>query len=237
MSAPPPTRIALIGTGRMGTALRAVAAEHGAEVVAELGREEMGRGQAALARALEGVDVALEFTRPAAALDNIRACVAAGCPVVVGTTGWYERLDEVEGIVRDGDGSLLWAANFSVGYSLLRAAAGAVARLGTGVADYDVHIVETHHAAKLDAPSGTAVSLRAALVDDLGRPVEVTSVRVGRVPGTHEVVVDGPFEQIVLRHEVRERRVFADGAIRAARWLQGRRGFFTFEDVLRETTT
>jgi 4-hydroxy-tetrahydrodipicolinate reductase len=237
VSAPYATRVALIGPGRMGGALRRVAPEHGVEVVAELGREEMGSGAGAVARALDGVDVALEFTRPDAAVENIRACVGAACPVVVGTSGWYDRLDEVEEIVRHGDGSVLWASNFSVGYALLRAAAGALADLGAGLADYDVHIVETHHAAKLDAPSGTAVSLRAAISDDLGRPVEVTSVRVGRVPGTHEVVVDGPFEQIVLRHEVRERRVFADGAVRAALWLKGRRGLFTFDDVLREVAT
>jgi len=218
----------------MGEALRSVAAEHAVEIVAELGRAETRAHPKAFAAWLRGADVAVEFTRPDAAVDNVRACVRVGCPVVVGTSGWYEHLAEVEEIVREGDGSVLWSSNFSVGYALLRTAAGSLARLGAGIEGYDVHIVETHHAAKLDAPSGTAISLRAALSDDLGRPVEVTSVRVGRVPGTHEVVVDGPFEQIVLRHEVRDRRVFADGALRAALWLKGRRGLFTFDDVLRE---
>jgi 4-hydroxy-tetrahydrodipicolinate reductase len=220
----------------MGRELRRVAAEHGVEIDAELCRADMAAGPEALARSLADVDVAVEFTRPDAAVDNVRACVAAGCPVVVGTSGWYDRLDEVESIVEDGDGSVLWASNFSVGYALLRAAAQTTAGLLAGLDDYDVHIVETHHAAKLDAPSGTAVSLRAAVSDDLARPVGVTSVRVGRVPGTHEVVVDGPYEQIVIRHEVRDRRVFADGALRAAVWLRGRRGLFTFDDVLREAT-
>jgi 4-hydroxy-tetrahydrodipicolinate reductase len=247
-------KVALIGPGRMGREIQALAREQGVEVVAMLGRAETSSGGAAprsdseagfprshgtpgepsaadFAEALAGADVAIDFTAPGAAVDNIRSCVAVECPVVVGTTGWYDRLPEVEALVADSGGSVLWAANFSTGVAVLRALATRAGSLLAGLDDYDVHVVETHHTAKRDAPSGTALVLRDDIVGSLGRPVEITSLRVGHVPGTHEVVVDGPFEQILLRHEARDRRVFADGALRAARWLPGRRGLFTFGDV------
>lgn len=247
-------KVALIGPGRMGREIQALARDQGVEVVAMLGRAETGSGGAStrsdseagfprshetpgepsaadFAEALAGADVAIDFTAPGAAVDNIRSCVAVECPVVVGTTGWYDRLPEVEALVADSGGSVLWAANFSTGVAVLRALATRAGSLLARLDDYDVHVVETHHTAKRDAPSGTALVLRDDIVGSLGRPVEITSLRVGHVPGTHEVVVDGPFEQILLRHEARDRRVFADGALRAARWLPGRRGLFTFGDV------
>jgi 4-hydroxy-tetrahydrodipicolinate reductase len=212
----------------MGREIQALALEQGVEVVAMLGRAETA---ADFAEALAGADVAIDFTAPAAAVDNIRSCVAVECPVVVGTTGWYDRLPEVEALVADSGGSVLWAANFSTGVAVLRALATRAGSLLARLDDYDVHVVETHHTAKRDAPSGTSLVLRDDIVGSLGRPVEITSLRVGHVPGTHDVVVDGPFERILLRHEARDRRVFADGALRAARWLPGRRGLFTFGDV------
>jgi 4-hydroxy-tetrahydrodipicolinate reductase len=247
-------KVALIGPGRMGREIQALARDQGVEVVAMLGRAETGSGGAStrsdseagfprshgtpgepsaadFAEALAGADVAIDFTAPGAAVDNIRSCVAVECPVVVGTTGWYDRLPEVEALVADSGGSVLWAPNFSTGVAVLRALATRAGSLLARLDDYDVHVVETHHTAKRDAPSGTALVLRDDIVGSLGRPVEITSLRVGHVPGTHEVVVDGPFEQILLRHEARDRRVFADGALRAARWLPGRRGLFTFGDV------
>ncbi|HYD55036.1 MAG TPA: dihydrodipicolinate reductase C-terminal domain-containing protein, partial [Gemmatimonadaceae bacterium] len=153
-------------------------------------------------------------------------------PVVVGTTGWYAHLPVVSAHVRERDGALLWAPNFSIGVNLFQELVARAAALMRGAASFDVHLVETHHAAKKDAPSGTAGSLARAASHGLGREVPITSVRTGHVPGTHELVFDAPFESIRLEHVARDRRVFAEGALAAARWLAGRRGVFTMRDLL-----
>ncbi len=227
-----PLRIAIIGTGLMGEAVRALATERGIEVVASLDKDAMTGGSDDLRKTLESVDVALEFTTPSAAVDNIRVCLDASCPVVVGSTGWYDDLAAVKDDVAACGGSLLWAPNFSIGIALLTELVRKAGRLASGVEHFDVHMLETHHRMKRDAPSGTALSLKRALSSELGRTVPITSVRTGSVPGTHEVTLDGPFERITLRHEARDRRVFADGALTAAAWLPGRTGVFTMDDVL-----
>jgi len=160
------------------------------------------------------------------------ACVRAGLPVVVGTTGWYDQLESVIDEVRRLEGSMFWAPNFSIGVAVLSAAIGAASSALRGVPGFDVHLVETHHAAKKDRPSGTAASLARIAAEKLGRDVPITSVRTGFVPGTHELVIDAAFEQLRLVHEARDRRVFADGAVSAAEWLRGRKGVFTMRDVL-----
>lgn len=224
-------RAALIGDGRMGREIRAIAATHSVEVVDALSAQDMV-GDVALR--LRDVDVALEFTEPGSAVDNVRRCLEAGCPVVVGTSGWYDRLDEVRAMTEDAKGTVLWAENFSPGYALMRHLAGALAAAAGSLDGYDVHLVETHHAAKRDAPSGTAQRLQVVAERAAGRAIEVTSIRTGHVPGTHELVIDGPFDRVVLEHRVRDRRVFADGALRAARWLVGRTGFFSVKDWVGE---
>jgi 4-hydroxy-tetrahydrodipicolinate reductase len=181
--------------------------------------------------ALAGADVAIEFTTPSAARGNIRAALNAGTPIVVGTTGWYDQLPEVTDEVKAAKGALLWAPNFSLGALVLRQIVGEAARRLRAVPEMDAHIVETHHAAKRDAPSGTALGLAEAAGAALGRAVPITSVRMGSVPGTHEVLFDAPFEQVRLEHVVRDRRVFAAGALLAAEWLIARRGVFTLDDI------
>lgn len=227
-------RIALLGMGRMGRELDALAAERGIDVVARLDVGETADRPAALA-ALRRAEVALDFTTPDAAVGDIELCLEAGVPVVVGTTGWYERLDEVRARVRARGGALLYAPNFSVGVALLRALAARAGELLAGLEGFDVHLVDTHHAAKKDAPSGTALLLQGALRGGMGaqgRDVPITSIRVGHVPGRHDVCIDGPYEQLRLVHEARSRRVFADGALTAALWLRGRTGIYTMDDVL-----
>jgi 4-hydroxy-tetrahydrodipicolinate reductase len=224
-------RVAMIGDGKMGRAVAGLAAERGIEVDATIGLEGNEHGAGITRERLEGADVAIEFTEPAAAADNALACVAAGVPVVVGTTGWYDRLPQVEAAVAASDGALLWAPNFSTGVILFRALLARAGPLFAG-SGFAARIVETHHAAKQDAPSGTAIALARAFGAAADGPPEITSIRVGHVPGTHELVLDGPFEQIRLAHEARDRCVFADGALRAAAWLRGRRGVFTMNDVL-----
>jgi 4-hydroxy-tetrahydrodipicolinate reductase len=223
--------VALIGMGKMGRAVEELVRARGWPVVATLTVEDAPITRAKLGRA----DVAIEFTDPVAAPANVRACLAAGCPVVVGTTGWYAELPMLETEVTRAGGAMLWDANFSIGAHVLVAAGREAARvIGASAAAFDAHIVETHHAAKKDAPSGTAHMLARAVGDALGRPVPVTSVRVGHVPGTHELVFDGAYEQLRLEHVARDRRVFAEGALIAAAWLvaEPRRGVFTMRDVL-----
>ena len=222
-----PTRIALVGMGKMGRALEQLAPERGCEVVARI-----DHGDTITSDSLGGAQVAIEFTTPESAVPNVTALVEAGCPVVVGTTGWYAELPTVAQRVAERQGALLWASNFSVGVNLFLEIAARAGALMHGAQGFDAHIVETHHAAKKDAPSGTAGSLERAVAKTLGRDVPITSVRTGSVPGTHELLFDAPFETIRLEHVARDRRVFAEGALAAARWLVGRRGVFTMRDVL-----
>jgi 4-hydroxy-tetrahydrodipicolinate reductase len=223
-------RVALLGMGRMGREVEALARERGIEVVARLDVEEMADRKAALA-ALAEAEVAVEFTTPEAAVGNIGLCLDAACPVVVGTTGWYDQLDAVHARVTEAGGALLHAPNFSVGVALVKALSERAGALLAGLDGFDIHITDTHHAAKRDAPSGTALLLKSAL-DRGGHDVPITSIRTGSVPGRHEVCIDGAYEQVLLVHEARSRRVFADGALRAALWLRGRKGVFTMDDVM-----
>ncbi len=228
-------RIAIIGDGKMGRAIATLAPERGHVVAAILGEGENAGGAAITRERLGDPEVALEFTEPGAAVPNLLACIAAGIPVVTGTTGWYAELERVATEVRRREGALLWAPNFSIGVALLSMAAEALARGVARSPGFDAHIIETHHAAKKDAPSGTAAALAGVLASALDRTVPVTSVRTGYVPGTHEVIFDAPFEQLRLTHLARDRRVFADGALHAAEWLRGRHGIFTMRDVVRLT--
>lgn len=226
MSGAPRVRAAIIGRGKMGRAIEALAAEHGVTIVATL-----GRGATVDRATLGNADVALEFTEPAAAHANLRACAAAHCPVVIGTTGWDYSLVSLRDELVAAGARALWAPNFSLGVNALL---GAVAQLTAALdaAGFASHLIETHHAAKKDAPSGTAIALAEAA--RAGSPPPVTSVRVGSVPGTHTLLFDAPFEQVRLTHEARDRRVFASGALVAARWLAAPRapGLYTMQDVL-----
>lgn len=224
-------RVLIVGDGKMGRAIEALALERGHMVAAVLGAASNARGSGIAAHATSA-DVAVEFSEPGAAVENIRACLSAGIPVVCGTTGWNAQEAVVQQEVWGAAGALLIAPNFSLGVALITALAEHAGALFAPHPQYQAHLVETHHSGKKDAPSGTALALRDALTRSLGRPVPTTSVRVGSVPGTHTLLFDGPFEQIVVSHEARDRRVFADGALRAAEWLAGRQGVFTMRDVL-----
>lgn len=227
-------RLAIVGMGKMGHAVADLASAHGFEVSARLDQAEMASGLSK--QMLNGADVAVEFTVPEAAPSNIRAIVAAGCPVVVGTTGWYDKLDDVRRDVNASNGALLAATNFSLGVNIFEQVLARAAELFAAAPGFDAHMIETHHAAKKDAPSGTALTLAKAAAAAAGREMPITSVRVGSVPGIHEVIFDGQFEQVRLQHVARDRRVFADGALVAAAWLIGRRGVFTMKDVLDSST-
>lgn len=222
-------RIAILGMGRMGREVDAAARERGMEVVAGLDVDDVADRDAAIA-ALGESDVAVTFTVPDSAVADIDLCLEAGIPVVVGTTGWYAHLDHVRSRVRERGGTLLYAPNFSIGVALTKALLERAAELLPSMEGFDLVVTETHHAAKKDAPSGTALLLQDALAGS-GREVPITSIRLGHVPGRHEVCIDGPYEQVVVSHEARNRRAFADGALTAALWLRGRKGVYTLDDV------
>lgn len=225
-------KIAVIGDGKMGKTIAEMAKDRGWTVTTVLGEKENPDGSGITRESLKGADVAIEFTEPKSAARNARACVAAGCPVVVGTTGWYDLLDAVTAEVKKAGGALLWSANFSIGIQIFLDLARRAGSLVADIEGWDAHIVETHHTAKKDAPSGTAIVIEQAAREGLGRKVAITSIRTGSVPGTHELILDSQSEQLTLTHAVRDRAVFAAGALAAADWLVGKRGVFTMRDFL-----
>lgn len=227
-------RLAIVGMGKMGHAIAELAPSRGWDVVARLDEPEMKAG---ITRdALCNADVVVEFTVPSAAPTNIKAIVAADYPVVVGTTGWYEQFDDVKQAVLDKNGALLTATNFSLGVNIFEQIVAQATRLLSKAPGFEAAIIETHHSAKKDAPSGTANTLEKAAAAGWGREIPITSVRTGSVPGTHEFIFDAPFETIHLEHIARDRRVFAEGALVAAGWLVGKKGVFTMKDVLGDST-
>lgn len=225
-------KIAIIGDGKMGKTIAALAKDRGWTVTTVLGEKENPDGSGITRDSLKGAQVAIEFTEPKSAARNVRACVSAGCPVVVGTTGWYDSLDAVSADVVGGGGAMLWSANFSIGIQIFLDLARRAGALVAGVEGWDAHIVETHHSAKKDAPSGTAIVIEQATREGIERETPITSIRTGAVPGTHELILDSQAEQLSITHTVRDRAVFAAGALAAADWLVGKRGVFTMRDFL-----
>jgi 4-hydroxy-tetrahydrodipicolinate reductase len=224
--------IAIVGNGKMGRAVAALAAERG-HAVRVIGRAENPDGAGLTAKRLAGVDVAIEFTRPDAVVGNLERLIHAGVPTVTGTTGWTAELPRIEALVRSRGGALLHAANFSIGVHLFLRAARELAALFAKRPEFEAYILEEHHAAKRDAPSGTAALLRGKARDaDPSREFPMTSVRAGFIPGNHELTYDGPHETVSLRHVTRSRAGFAVGALAAAEWLPGRPGVHSFEAVL-----
>jgi 4-hydroxy-tetrahydrodipicolinate reductase len=224
--------IAIIGDGKMGRSIRDLALAKGWTIAAFIGERESAGGRGINKGTLGGAQVAVEFTEPKAAVTNVTATLRAGVPVVVGTTGWYQDLPEVTRVANESGAAMLWSPNFSLGVNVLLEVARYAATLMRQLDEFDAHIVETHHSAKKDAPSGTAIALGKAASDGLDRPIPITSIRTGSVPGTHELIFDARFEQLALNHVARDRLVFAEGALTAAAWLIGRRGVFTMRDIL-----
>jgi 4-hydroxy-tetrahydrodipicolinate reductase len=217
----------------MGRLVEGLAASYGFEVAGVLDRAANEGGAGVTAERCRDVDVAVDFSTAEATLATAPRLAAQGVSLVVGTTGWQVGESEIRDVVaRAGIGAVV-AANFSLGANVLDALAETAGRLLGGAGAYGAFIHEAHHAAKKDAPSGTALMLRRAL-ERAGypRPVDLTSTRAGHIPGTHNVGFDGPAETLALVHTVRDRATFAHGALEAARWVVGRRGWFTMRDVL-----
>jgi 4-hydroxy-tetrahydrodipicolinate reductase len=240
--------IALIGYGRMGKEVEAVAQERGVKVQ-KIFTEKNNIGSLALTpEALREVDVCIDFSTPGVVLDNIKAVASCGKNIVVGTTGWYDRLDDVKKLVKEKKIGFLYSSNFSLGVNLFYQIVTDAARLLGKYPEYDVAINEVHHNKKADSPSGTALSLGLLVLQHHRRKKElltetshteiapnqlhVTSTRVGHVTGKHTVVFDSECDSIELVHTAKNRRGFALGALVAAEWLKGKKGFFTMKDVI-----
>jgi 4-hydroxy-tetrahydrodipicolinate reductase len=222
-------RLLLLGRGKTGALVAEVARERKHEVRV-MNAEENPGGSALTPDALRDVDCVIDFTTPQAVIPNIIGCMQARKPMVVGTTGWYDKLPMVRDLVRESDGSLLYAPNFSVGVNIMfEVARAAAAALQHG---YAGHIVERHHAQKKDAPSGTAAKMQQILQEGGGKQVEITSIREGDIVGTHVMLFDSPNDTMMVTHDAKSRRGFAEGAVLAAEWLPGRKGVFEFKDVL-----
>jgi 4-hydroxy-tetrahydrodipicolinate reductase len=226
-------RIVIVGNGKMGQAVAAMAQQRGHSIHAMIGGAENTGGQALTTARLNGADVAAEFTRPDAVVANLERLIEAGIPTVTGTTGWKDELPRIAALVERRRGALLHAANFSLGVHLFLRAARDLARRFAGRAEFEAFILEEHHATKRDAPSGTARELQAGMrAADPARPFPITSLRAGATPGTHLLAYDGPYERVTFGHEARSRDGFAAGAVAAAEWLPGHPGVHTVEDML-----
>lgn len=226
-------RIALIGYGTMGKLIERLATDKGHEIVSIVDENDMDSSGRELAEKLKAADVAIDFTVASAVARNVEACVLAGVPIVVGTTGWNNSHAEIESLVTAGNGSMVFGANFSIGVNLFYKIADHAAELFAKFPEYEVFIEEQHHSRKKDAPSGTALKIK----DVVSKHVEVDEIaatRAGNIPGTHRVGFDGPADQILLEHTARSREGFALGAIAAAEWIEDRKGFFEFDVVIHE---
>jgi len=226
-------RVGIVGAGRMGREIAAVAASRGHEVAWNLGSKENSGGSGLTAALLARADVVFEFTSPAAAVENLIALGGQGARVVCGTTGWSKDLPRVTEAFVQGGGTLVHAANFSVGVRHFFELATRAARL-FGPAGYAAYLVEEHHGGKRDAPSGTARTVGTIFEMETGRALPITSVRSGTIPGTHRLVFESPEDEVEIIHRARSRAGFARGAVWAAEKIAGRTGVYEFGDLLKE---
>ncbi len=234
-------KIALVGYGKMGHIIEEQAKKRGHEIVATI---DINNYDDIKGEAFKSADVAIEFSRPESAVGNILNCFAAGVPVVSGTTGWTKEMDKVKEEMKKADGALLWSSNFSVGVNILFALNKYLAKIMNNFKMYDVDMTEIHHIHKLDAPSGTAITLAEGILDNLDRKnswkldkaegdgdIAIKAVREGEVPGTHIIHYDSEVDSITITHEAKSRAGFALGAVIAAEFLAGKKGFYDMKSI------
>jgi len=240
--------IALIGYGKMGKEIERLAPERKTTIKHIFTDENNISGIGLTAQALKDVDVCIDFSTSTAVVDNIEAVAACGKNIVVGTTGWYDKLDEIKKLVKEQKIGLLYSPNFSLGMNIFYQMLSSAAHLFDKFDMYDVAVHETHHKGKADSPSGTALNLGQIIIQHLRRKKEifheaahkqikpeqlhVTSTRIGHVVGIHEVIFDSEADYIQLVHTAKNRQGFALGALIAAEWLKGKKGVYTMKDVL-----
>lgn len=219
-------KLALIGYGKMGKLIDQLAPEYGFEVVK---RVDLGDAMPRFGEC----DVAIEFSTPHAAPDNLKHLAETRLPAVSGTTGWFESLTGVAEVVKRNETGLVWSPNFSVGVAVFRRLIGLAAELLKDEIEYGAWAWEIHHDTKADAPSGTLLQMVDTMREHgYQRNIDASASRAGRHPGTHEIGFDSSADTITLRHSARSREGFARGALKSANWIIGRKGVYTFDDVL-----
>jgi 4-hydroxy-tetrahydrodipicolinate reductase len=244
-------KIALFGYGKMGKIIEQIAISRQHQIVLKIDRDNLHE---ATPENLQQADVIIEFTTPASAIENINRCFNAGVPVVVGTTGWYEHIDEVKKQCLEGNNTLMYGSNYSVGVNIFFHVNRVLAKVMNSYPYYDVQVEEIHHTQKLDAPSGTAITIAEGILENLNSKNEwknivvsdtgaaeddnlnnnqllIESHRIESVPGTHTVVYDSEVDSIEFKHTAHSRNGFALGAVLAAEWLQDKKGFFPVTDM------
>jgi 4-hydroxy-tetrahydrodipicolinate reductase len=226
-------KIAIVGYGKMGRIIERVAQERGMEVALRLDEHNNAKFEGITAQNFAGVDVAIDFSVPSAAVENIIRIAALGVNLVVGTTGWQDQMSRVRSVVAGRNIGMVWSPNYSVGVNAFFRIVTEAAKLLAGEKEYEAWAWEIHHGGKKDAPSGTLLKI----VDDIrkagfAKPVSTAANRCGTISGTHEIGFDSPADTITLRHTAHNREGFALGAVKAAEWIQGRQGFYEFGDIL-----
>ena len=229
-------KIALLGYGKMGKVIEKIALERGHEIVLRKGSSDSFEG-------ITNADVAIDFSVPSSAVSHISECLNQNIPVISGTTGWLENFDEMVQLCQAKNGSFIYASNFSLGVNIFFELNNYLAKMMKNLSDYKVSMEEIHHTQKLDAPSGTAISLANGIIENtdyvnwtLENPtanqIYVDAKRIENIPGTHSVFYDSKVDQIEIKHTAHSREGFALGSVIAAEWLIGKKGVFTMKDVL-----
>ena len=229
-------KIALLGYGKMGQTIERIALERGHEIV--LKKDEFNTYEG-----LSNADVAIDFSIPAVAVENISSCFYANVPVISGTTGWLDRYDEMAALCEEKKGAFISSSNFSLGVNLFFGLNEYLAKMMSKFDSYTVAMEEIHHTQKLDAPSGTAISLAKGVIENSNytswtldeakeNQIHIEAVRTGNVPGTHTVTYNSAVDTIEIKHTAHNRDGFALGAVIAAEWIVGKQGIFTMRDVL-----
>ncbi|MBI3051369.1 4-hydroxy-tetrahydrodipicolinate reductase [Candidatus Woesearchaeota archaeon] len=243
-------KIAIIGYGKMGREVERLAKARGIEVTSIIDPSEKTAFHLINPESLKNADVAIDFTQPDSALDNIKAVAAAKKNLVMATTGWHDKMDEAKSIVKKSGTGMIYSSNFSIGVNAYFRIVEEAAKVFNRLEEYDAYAYELHHNQKKDSPSGTAKTIaqiltgnisrkKKALYDRLDRQIEapelhVASIRAGSIPGTHVVGFDSEADTIEIKHTARNRSGFAAGALMAAEWIQGRKGFFTMADFMQD---
>ncbi|WP_459209552.1 4-hydroxy-tetrahydrodipicolinate reductase [Aquimarina rhabdastrellae] len=229
-------KIALLGYGKMGKTIEKIALERGHSIVLKIDRDQKDYD-------VSEADVAIDFSIPSAAVANLTRCFNAGVPVISGTTGWLDHYDEMVALCKEKDGSFIYASNFSLGVNLFFELNKKLAAMMNPLDNYDVAMEEIHHTQKLDAPSGTAITLAEGIIEnsnhdawaldnDTANAIPIVAKRIENVPGTHTVTYASEVDRIDITHTAHNRNGFALGAVVAAEWIQDKKGVFSMKDVL-----
>lgn len=242
-------KLAIIGYGRMGHLIKEIAENRGHKIVCTI---DVDNNDSFNSEEFRNADAAIEFSTPGTAVNNILSCFAAGVPVVSGTTGWLDALPDIKDMCAKGKGTLLYGSNFSIGVNIFMAVNRYLAEVMNEFPEYSPSMMEIHHIHKLDHPSGTAITLADDLIAAVDRvkcwqepepgkeldpkALPINHAREGEVPGTHIITWDSPVDKITISHEAKSRQGFALGAVKAAEWIKGHKGFFTVADMLSDVT-